>query len=171
MSDSRNYDVTMEPPEVWAVETIEAVFELNAALLTEFDRLTAGSALTPPIARALWALDPADGPLPRRKLAERLGCDPSNVTWLADRLEEQNLLTRVPDHADRRVRALTLTNSGQTLRKRLARALAAAMQPGGVASRELAQLTQLLQARSPAVPARAICRTTSTTRPKPHDGR
>ncbi len=161
----------MEPPEVWAVETIEAVFELNAALLTEFNRLTAGSDLTPPIARAHWALDPADGPLPRRKLAERLGCDPSNVTWLADRLEEQNLLNRVPDPTDRRVRALTLTKAGRTLRKRLARALAASMLPSGAVSQELTQLTQLLQVRSPAVPTRAIRRTTSTTRPKPHYGR
>lgn len=138
----------MKTPEAWAVETVEAVFDLHAAVLAEFDRLTAGSDLTPPMAKALWALNPADGPLPRRDLAERLGCDPSYVTLLADQLEGQELLVRVPDPADRRVRALTLTKAGRALRTRLARALAAALQPGGAASAELSRLSRLLEART-----------------------
>ncbi len=60
--------------------------------------------LTEALADALWQLDPADGPQSRRSLADRLHCDPSNVTFLVDRLEERGLVERVNDLHDRRIK-------------------------------------------------------------------
>ncbi len=80
--------------------------------------------LTEPLADALWQLNPADGHLPRRALAERLHCDPSNVTFLVDRLEERGLAERVDNLADRRVKAIALTPTGRAVRDRLIAATA-----------------------------------------------
>lgn len=138
MSYSRIYGEFMGATDSWAIHTIDATFDLYQAVLAEFDRLTAGSELTPALARALWAIDP--GPLSRRDLAQRLRCDPSNVTFLADRLVAQGLVARVPDPADGRVRALQLTPVGRTTRARIARGLAIALRPDGVAEHQLARL-------------------------------
>lgn len=148
----------MSFPQAWAVATADAVFEVHAAVLTEFETLTAGSGLTPSLARGLWALDPEDGPLPRRTVAERLGCDPSNVTLLADRLEQQRLVRRTRDPADGRVRALELTAKGRDLRQRLAQALVVTLGPGGSAADALARLALLARSsptKSPSTPAPA----------------
>ncbi len=80
--------------------------------------------LTLPLADAIWQLDPAHPPLSRRELAQRLRCDPSNVTFLIDRLERKRLVTRAQTSSDRRVKALTLTPAGTHARERLIRTLA-----------------------------------------------
>ena len=58
-------------------------------------------------------------PLPMRELADRLGCDNSNVTGLIDRLEARGLVARRPTPADRRVKHVVLTPAGRQLRGRL----------------------------------------------------
>ncbi|MGK5739907.1 MarR family winged helix-turn-helix transcriptional regulator [Micromonospora sp. URMC 103] len=58
-------------------------------------------------------------PLTLRELADRMGCEPSNVTFVADRLEEQGYLERHPHPDDRRAKQLVLTPEGTELRKRL----------------------------------------------------
>ena len=63
-------------------------------------------------------LDP-ERPLPMSALAERLFCDASNVTGLADRLESRGLVRRQSAEGDRRVKALTITPAGIALRKRV----------------------------------------------------
>ena len=57
-----------------------------------------------------------DEPVPMRKLACVMRCDPSNVTGLADRLEERGLVERLPDPSDRRVKGLALTPEGARVR-------------------------------------------------------
>ncbi len=47
-----------------------------------------------------------------RDLAERLACDPSNVTGLADRLEERGLIRRRRSPTDRRITQLMRTEAG-----------------------------------------------------------
>src|SRR6058998_1176688 len=69
-------------------------------------------------AHALRLLEP-DRPLPMSSLAERLFCDASNVTGIADRLEARGLVERRTAEADRRVKALTLTDDGVALRDRV----------------------------------------------------
>jgi DNA-binding MarR family transcriptional regulator len=74
--------------------------------------------LTFPQAHALRLLDP-ERPLPMSALAERLFCDASNVTGIADRLEARGLVERRASEGDRRVKALALTAAGAELRERV----------------------------------------------------
>ena len=74
--------------------------------------------LTPASARALLQLDPA-APVPTKVLAERLSCDPSNVTAFVDRLEEAGLIERRVDLNDRRVKTLVITAEGRRMRERM----------------------------------------------------
>ena len=67
-------------------------------------------------AHALRLLDP-ERPLPMSALADRLFCDASNVTGVADRLEARGLVERRSAVGDRRVKALTLTAVGAELRR------------------------------------------------------
>jgi MarR family transcriptional regulator, organic hydroperoxide resistance regulator len=69
-------------------------------------------------AHALRLLDP-ELPLPMSSLADRLFCDASNVTGIADRLEARGLVERRSAEGDRRVKALTLTADGVALRDRV----------------------------------------------------
>jgi MarR family transcriptional regulator, organic hydroperoxide resistance regulator len=101
--------------------------------------------LTLPLADALWQLDPADGPVSRRDLAERLGCDPSNVTFLVNRLEKRGLITRAPAGPDRRIRALALTPSGVEVRKRLIATLAGSSIFTKLTSAQRRELVDLLE--------------------------
>jgi DNA-binding MarR family transcriptional regulator len=87
---------------------------------THFDRL----GLTPAGARALLQLDP-DHPVPTRILADRLCCDPSNVTAFVDRLEESGLIERRVDPHDRRVKTLAVTEQGRQVRSDMAEIIAA----------------------------------------------
>lgn len=75
--------------------------------------------LTLPLADALWQLDPDAPPPSMRQLAAGLRCDPSTVTFLADRLIERDLITVRIDPADRRRKAVTLTPKGTQARQRL----------------------------------------------------
>ncbi|WP_030508741.1 MarR family winged helix-turn-helix transcriptional regulator [Microbispora rosea] len=58
-------------------------------------------------------------PMTLRELAERMGCEPSNATFVADRLEDQGYLERHPHPDDRRAKQLVLTPKGTELRERL----------------------------------------------------
>lgn len=58
-------------------------------------------------------------PMTLRELAERMSCEPSNATFVADRLEEQGYLERHPHPDDRRAKQLVLTPEGTELRERL----------------------------------------------------
>jgi DNA-binding MarR family transcriptional regulator len=84
------------------------------AVIKEYD-------LIPPHWIALQALDE---PKPMGELAKALSCDNSNVTWITDRLEERDLVTRTPAPHDRRVRLLVLTKKGRALREEISERLA-----------------------------------------------
>jgi DNA-binding MarR family transcriptional regulator len=66
--------------------------------------------------RALWRLGE---PLPTGTLADQLGLDPSNVTHIVDGLEARGLVTREAHREDRRVKLLTLTAAGRSVRAAL----------------------------------------------------
>jgi DNA-binding MarR family transcriptional regulator len=68
--------------------------------------------------RALTSLDP-DAGRSMRALADEWRCDPSNATWLVDRLERQGLARRVAREGDRRVKAVILTAKGKRMRGEL----------------------------------------------------
>ena len=67
--------------------------------------------LTPGDLQMLLTLEPGV-PRAMRTLAGLLHCDPSNITWLVDRLEERGLVARSAHARDRRVRMVQLTDVG-----------------------------------------------------------
>nr|WP_042193584.1 MarR family transcriptional regulator [Kibdelosporangium sp. MJ126-NF4]CEL20784.1 Transcriptional regulator, MarR family [Kibdelosporangium sp. MJ126-NF4]CTQ98412.1 Transcriptional regulator, MarR family [Kibdelosporangium sp. MJ126-NF4] len=72
--------------------------------------------LTPAQAVALRELT---GPMTMRDLAERMSCEPSNATFIIDRLEEKGLVERQTTPRDRRVKQIVLTADGVQVRERL----------------------------------------------------
>jgi DNA-binding MarR family transcriptional regulator len=70
------------------------------------------------------ALREMSGPMTMRELAERMSCEPSNTTFVVDKLEKQSLIERRPHPTDRRAKHLVLTAEGTALRERLLELLA-----------------------------------------------
>lgn len=92
------------------------VHELARSFDEHMRLLTSKFQLTPTQAAALRELNKA---ITMRDLADRLCCEPSNVTFVVDRLEERGLLDRRPHPSDRRAKHLVLTPAGQQLRVQL----------------------------------------------------
>jgi DNA-binding MarR family transcriptional regulator len=98
------------------VETASLVFALARQMAAHNHAIAAEFGLTGPQARLLLQLG---DPVPMGQLAERLDCDPSNITGMVDRLHARGLLERQADEADRRVKHLALTSAGRQLRSEL----------------------------------------------------
>jgi DNA-binding MarR family transcriptional regulator len=124
----------------------EGVLRVNEALEHTIAAMMGELQLTEPLADAVWQLGPDERPLSRRELAQRLNCDPSNVTFLVDRLEEKGLVKRTVDQRDRRVKAVSLTAAGAAVRQRLVAASASAPIFAVLTKTQKEQLTRLLQA-------------------------
>ena len=108
--------------------------------------------LTPQQAHALRCLVPGDA-LPMRDLATELMCDASTVTGIVDRLEERGLVRRQPDPADRRVKALVVTDAGVAARNHLwERVLAGAPHVAGLSPDQRVLLRDLLRTIVTAAP-------------------
>ena len=71
--------------------------------------------LTPNDSRALFSLDPRTG-RSMRSLADDWQCDPSNATFIVDRLEQLGLASRQPLLHDKRVKLVVLTRKGEKTR-------------------------------------------------------
>lgn len=69
------------------------------------------------------ALMKLDAPLTMKDLGQRMGCDPSFVTTIADSLEKHGLARREPSLRDRRSKNIVLTPEGEAVRDRLFREL------------------------------------------------
>ena len=82
--------------------------------------------------------------MPLKQVATRLQCDPSNVTLLSARLEEQGLARRAPHPQDGRVRTLVLTAAGRKVRARLLAKAHARSPFVALDEREQAQLHKLM---------------------------
>src|SRR5260370_40577930 len=76
--------------------------------------------LTPNDSRALFSLDHREGRT-MRSLADAWKCDPSNATWIVDRLETLGLAERQSVPHDRRVKLVLLTAKGMKTRTELMR--------------------------------------------------
>ena len=99
--------------------------------------------LSTTMASALWSMDPEGTPL--GDLAQRLSCDRSNVTLIAERLELAGLCERTVDPHDRRVRILRLTDRGLATRRRLLDAVIAASEVSGLSDQERLGLVAFLR--------------------------
>src|SRR5947208_6940007 len=69
------------------------------------------------------ALMKLDAPLTMKELGQRMGCDPSFITTIADSLEKHGLARREPSQRDRRSKNIVLTPEGEAMRARLFREL------------------------------------------------
>ena len=54
--------------------------------------------------------------IPFRELAARTGLAPTTLTSMVDRMEEADLVQRIPDRADRRKTLLSLTENARNLK-------------------------------------------------------
>ncbi|WP_305783416.1 MarR family winged helix-turn-helix transcriptional regulator [Symbioplanes lichenis] len=100
--------------------------------------------LTESLANLVWLLRPDTDPLPLRKIAGLLHCDPSNVTLLSAKLEERGLAERRPHPGDGRVRTLVLTPDGRRVREQLIELVARHSPLAGLDESEQKQLHALL---------------------------
>ncbi|KOU78580.1 MarR family transcriptional regulator [Streptomyces cinnamoneus] len=91
------------------------------------------------------ALREMSGPMTMRDLAERMSCEPSNTTFVVDKLEKQRLIERHPHPTDRRAKHLVLTPEGTALRGRLLELLHADSPLSGLTPEEQHVLHGLLE--------------------------
>ncbi|MFF1408960.1 MarR family winged helix-turn-helix transcriptional regulator [Streptomyces sp. NPDC058289] len=91
------------------------------------------------------ALREMSGPMTMRDLAERMSCEPSNATFVVDKLEKQHLIARHPHPTDRRAKQLVLTPEGDALRARLLDLLSVDSPVSGLAPEEQGVLRSLLE--------------------------
>jgi DNA-binding MarR family transcriptional regulator len=110
----------------------------------EFEEAAAGHALTGAQAKLLSLL--SLGPLPMRKLARKLRCEPSNVTGIVERLESRGLVERRPDPADRRIKVAAVTDEGRRVARGLRESLHFAREPlAALSEQERLALRDLLR--------------------------
>ncbi|MFI6214668.1 MarR family winged helix-turn-helix transcriptional regulator [Nocardia brasiliensis] len=102
-----------------------------------------GQRLTAVMAKTLWAIEPTAAPSMRR-LAADLGCDPSTVTFLADRLQEKELITREIDPENRRAKIVRLTERGREVRRLIGTAMLTRSSIAHLGAAEQRQLCRLL---------------------------
>ncbi|GGX25027.1 MarR family transcriptional regulator [Streptomyces malachitofuscus] len=114
-------------PDALTLEVVELIGSVVARYHEEYEEAAAGHALTGAQARLLSLLSLE--PLPMRKLAQRLKCEPSNVTGIVDRLESRGLAERRPDPADRRVKLAAATAEGRRVARSLQESLRFAREP------------------------------------------
>ncbi|MFE9026444.1 MarR family winged helix-turn-helix transcriptional regulator [Streptomyces iakyrus] len=119
-------DMTKRPDPL-TLEVVELIGEVVARFHEDYESAAADHALTGAQARLLSLL--CLEPLPMRRLARQLKCEPSNVTGIVDRLEARGLVERRPDPADRRVKVAAATSEGRKVARSLRESLRFAGEP------------------------------------------
>ncbi|MGH6950256.1 MAG: MarR family winged helix-turn-helix transcriptional regulator [Vitreimonas sp.] len=97
-----------------------ALYQLVETVRAEHEEAAASVGLTAAQASILAMLSE---PKSMRELADRMGCDASNITGLVDRLEAKALVVRAADPADRRVKRISHTTAGKAAVQRFQREL------------------------------------------------
>jgi DNA-binding MarR family transcriptional regulator len=90
-------------------ELIKHAHDMGQDIATEFG-LTGSDAI---------ALLKLEAPMTMKELGQKMGCDPSYVTSIADALEKHGLARREPSVKDRRSKNIVLTPEGVTVRNRV----------------------------------------------------
>ncbi|WP_269854104.1 MarR family winged helix-turn-helix transcriptional regulator [Streptomyces sp. RPT161] len=108
-------------------EVVDLIGTVVSRYHSEYDAAASKHQLTGAQARVLGLL--ALEPLPMRRIAEQLKCEPSNITGIVDRLEARGLVERRPDPADRRVKLAAATAEGRQTYERLRSSLEFAREP------------------------------------------
>jgi DNA-binding MarR family transcriptional regulator len=131
-------------PDALTQEVVELIGDVVARFYEDYEDAAGEHALTGAQARLLSLLSLE--PLPMRKLAQKLKCEPSNVTGIVDRLEARGLAERRPDPADRRVKLAAATEEGRRVARELREGLRFAREPlAGLSDGERLVLRDLLR--------------------------
>ncbi|MFF7328932.1 MarR family winged helix-turn-helix transcriptional regulator [Streptomyces sp. NPDC090306] len=131
-------------PDTLSLEVVELIGDVVAKFHEDYEAAAAEHSLTGAQARLLSLLSLE--PLPMRRLAQRLKCEPSNVTGIVDRLEARRLVERRPDPADRRVKLAAVTEEGRRVAAGLRGSLRFARAPlAGLSDDERSVLRDLLR--------------------------
>ncbi|MER6776327.1 MULTISPECIES: MarR family transcriptional regulator [unclassified Streptomyces] len=126
------------------LEVVELIGSVVARYHEEYEDAAASHQLTGAQARVLTLLSLE--PMPMRRIAQQLKCEPSNITGIVDRLESRGLVERRPDPADRRVKLAAPTQDGLQTADRLRESLDFAREPlAGLSAAERAVLRDLLK--------------------------
>ncbi|UQX01049.1 MarR family transcriptional regulator [Streptomyces sp. RerS4] len=126
------------------IEVVELIGDVVARYHMEYEDAASRHQLTGAQAKVLTLL--AVEPLPMRRIAQKLRCEPSNVTGIIDRLESRGLVARHPDPADRRVKLAAPTEDGMRTAERLRESLDFAREPlAGLSAEEREALRDLLR--------------------------
>jgi DNA-binding MarR family transcriptional regulator len=97
-----------------------SLYQLVEKLRGEHEEAAAAAGVTAAQAAVLTMLSE---PQSMAKLAERMGCDASNITGLVDRLEAKGLVVRAAVEGDRRVKRIRWTTAGKAAVERFQRDL------------------------------------------------
>lgn len=94
-------------------EIFDAMTEFVSYLLQHGEHLSQRYGVPVSAVKALHRLNE---PVPMKDLGQRMRCDPSFITMIADVLEKHGLAKREPNPADRRVKNLALTDRGREVK-------------------------------------------------------
>ncbi|MFJ7147885.1 MarR family winged helix-turn-helix transcriptional regulator [Streptomyces sp. NPDC100445] len=131
-------------PDALTLEVVELIGDVVARFYADYEKAAGEHTLTGPQARLLSLLSLEA--LPMRKLAQKLKCEPSNVTGIVDRLEARGLVERRPDPADRRVKVAAATEEGRRVARDLREGLHFAREPlAGLSDEQRRSLRDLLR--------------------------
>ncbi|MFD7786068.1 MarR family winged helix-turn-helix transcriptional regulator [Streptomyces nojiriensis] len=133
------------PPELQAIAERQLCGLVNGLAQRISEHVRERAATLGLTASQATALREMSGPMTMRELAERMSCEPSNTTFVVDKLEKQSLIERHPHPTDRRAKQLVLTARGIALRERLLALLAVDSPLSGLAPEEQRVLRGLLE--------------------------
>ena len=102
----------MATQDALSAEVVDLLKRITNRYMREYEAAAAQHGLTPQQAKALLALDEA---LPMRRVAERVGAEPSNITGIVDRLQTRGLVERQADPTDRRIKLIATTDAGKSV--------------------------------------------------------
>ncbi len=98
---------------VWAIRRIVSLISADSKLMYKRFGVTGPQSL---VIKAIYA---SDIPLSSADLSRYLNVTPANITGIIDRLEEQEIVRRVPKKSDRRTVLIKLTEKGRKLHNKL----------------------------------------------------
>lgn len=98
--------------------------EVSDAVERATEAVLAGYGLSETAVAVLMILGECDSPPTMRDLARLLGCDPSNVTLVATKLQDDAMIEKQPHPTDGRSRVLVLTARGEATKSKIVTELA-----------------------------------------------
>ena len=142
--DAVTVNTAAKSADVSHAAVLRQLLDLATATDVQVRHVLEDSGLTASAGAVLWALSGSSSGLPMRNLVRLIGCDPSNITLISNKLEAEGLVRRLRHPSDRRARILTLTARGRRASNTLLARLAEHTGVGALTVRERVQLSALL---------------------------